>query len=267
MAFSTVLYSYQESFMAFEPPDRAAYLASLYLAIILMGSAVVAYAFVRYVRERARVVIVGGLVSIKPLSMLPYLLTERRYRWYFLAITVAYALFYAYLTGTIVYGNILPPYFDATPPSALIAACCGPPLALPTVTVYLTSSLGLYLVPLTLILLTTISVLVGLNLVLAAFAFHSRARAGSRMWVAGLGAIVGLFTGCPTCAGLFFGGVLGGVGAVSFATVLADYQPAFIAISIPVLVVTPYLISRSLSKVFKDGCVVLQRAPLPSPSQ
>lgn len=78
------------------------------------------------------------------------------------------------------------------------------------------------------------------------------------MWVAGIGAVVGLVTGCPTCAGLFFGGLLGGVGAVSFATLLADYQPAFIAISIPVMVATLYLISRSLSKVFKDGCLVLQ---------
>jgi hypothetical protein len=72
-----------------------------------------------------------------------------------------------------------------------------------------------------------------------------------------LGALVGLFTGCPTCAGLFFANAIGGTGAVSFATLLGYYQPVFIALSIPVLIVTPYLISRSLSKVIKEGCVVI----------
>lgn len=267
VAFSTALYSYQESFIPFGPSGRAVYLASLYLAIILLGSALVAFASIRYVAERARTIRGGGLVSIRPSSLLPYLLTEGRYRWYFVLTTVAYALFFSFLTGTLVYGDILPPFVDAAPPSVLVAACCGPPLTLPTVTIYLTGNLGLFLVPLTLILMTAISVLVGLNLALAAFTFHSRARTGSHMWVAGLGAIVGLFTGCPTCAGLFFGGLLGGVGAVSFATVLADYQPAFIAVSIPVLVATPYLISRSLSKVFTNGCVISERAAPSSPSR
>lgn len=72
-----------------------------------------------------------------------------------------------------------------------------------------------------------------------------------------MGAIVGLFTGCPTCAGVFFAYVLGGSGAVSFAALLAYYQPVFILLSIPVLLVTPYLVSRSLAKVFREGCVYL----------
>jgi hypothetical protein len=70
--------------------------------------------------------------------------------------------------------------------------------------------------------------------------------------------VVGLFTGCPTCAGLFFANFVGGASAVSFAALLSYYQPVFIALSVPVLVATPYLISRSLSKVVKDGCIVIE---------
>jgi hypothetical protein len=72
---------------------------------------------------------------------------------------------------------------------------------------------------------------------------------------------VGLFTGCPTCAGLFFANVLGGAGAVTLATGLASYQPLFILVSLPVLAVTPYLTARSLSKVFREGCVLVRQAP------
>ncbi len=71
---------------------------------------------------------------------------------------------------------------------------------------------------------------------------------------------MGLFTGCPTCAGLFFANFLAGTGAVGFATILGYYQPAFILLSIPVLVAAPYLTSRSLSRVYREGCVFLQRS-------
>jgi len=258
VVFSTILYTYQEGFIPLLSPDKALYLASLYLSILLVGSAMVVYALVRFVIDGAKAVREEGVVSVRPLSLLPYLLTERRYRRYFAGAALLYALFYAYLTGTVVFGASLPPFADAVLPTSVIAACCGPPLFLPTVTVYLTGNLGLHLVPLVVILLIVISVSVGLNFALAAFAYHNRAGASSSTWVVGLGAIVGLFTGCPTCAGLLFGGLLGGVGAVSFAVFLANYQPAFIALSVPVLMATLYLASRSLSKVFKDGCVVLR---------
>jgi hypothetical protein len=79
-----------------------------------------------------------------------------------------------------------------------------------------------------------------------------------------VGVLAGLFTGCPTCAGLFFANVVGGVGAVSLAASLSYYQPVFIVLSIPVLVATPFLISRSLSKVFKEGCVVVSGGGMPA---
>jgi len=121
-----------------------------------------------------------GIVPVNPTSMLAYLISEKRYRVYFYAATVAYGVLFSFLTGTIVYRDILPPYAGFVPPATLVAFCCGAPLYVPTISVYLTSNLGLYLLPVQLILLLV-------------------------------------------------------------ATALSTYQPLFLALSIPVLVVTLYL--------------------------
>ena len=172
-----------------------------------------------------------------------------------------YGFFYAAIIRMIVYQPSVDfvGAYGATIPSLVITPLPGPPLFTPVVTVYLTDYLGLLLVPLTILLAIVISVLVGLNFALAGFAFDSRAREGSKGLAGGIGAIIGLFTGCPTCAGLFFANFLGGTGAVSFATLLGYYQPAFILLSLPVLVAAPYITSRSLSKVFREGCVFLEK--------
>jgi hypothetical protein len=253
---STALYSYQEGAVVIQSTDRAVLVAWVYLLVLFVSSGLVLYGLFRFSFDRASIVRRSGRVPVAPSSIIPYLLSEKRYRAYFVLATLTYGVLFSFLTGTVAYGDILPPA-GSVPSSPLIAACCGPPLYLPTVTLYVTRSLGVFLVPLTVMLLVAISILVGLNFSLAAFALHNRAGAASRTWVAGLGAAVGLFTGCPTCAGLFFGGVLGGAGAVSFAALLSYYQPVFILLSVPVLVATPYLVSRSLAKVFREGCVMI----------
>ncbi|HEV2139190.1 MAG TPA: hypothetical protein VGR53_10140, partial [Nitrososphaerales archaeon] len=171
--------------------------------------------------------------------------------------------FYAVITSMIVYQPAVDfvQAYGVDFPSIVVAPVFNAPPFSPVVTVYLANHIGLLLVPLTIVLLVATSLLVGLNFALVGFAFGSRAKGLGRGWVGGLGAIVGLFTGCPTCAGLFFANFLGGTGAVSFATLLGYYQPAFILLSIPALLAAPYLTSRSLSKVFREGCVFIGRAP------
>ncbi len=170
-----------------------------------------------------------------------------------------YGLFYSAITGLIVYQpevNFSEAYL-AKIPSILVVPCCGPPLYAPTTTVYLTEHLGLLLIPLSLILLIIVSTLVGLNLTLTSFAYRNRLKKGGKGLFGGVSAIVGLFTGCPTCAGLIFANIVGGAGATAFATLLSYYQPLFIGVSIPVLLATPFLILRSLSKVYTEGCIML----------
>jgi len=259
----TAIYSYEQQFMTFVTPERAAYflqLAEFYLLILTLTVGIAILDLRRILYRRIRVLRDEGFAKLTPGWLVPYVLASKRYRRYFVVTAVFYGLFYAIITSMIVYQPTIDfrQYYGAAVPSAIVTPCCGAPLFAPVVTVYLVNHLGLLLIPLTLLLLLSISTLVGLNSALAVFAFDNRAKSSGKVWLGGVGAIVGLFTGCPTCAGLFFANVLGGAGAVSFATLLAYYQPVFILLGVPVLVGTLYLTSRSLSKVFRDGCVYLE---------
>jgi len=265
ISVATALYSYEEGFMGFVTPNLASVFAQIaysYLGTLLVGGTLVVLGARRLLTQRIAQMNSRGFAPLNPGWILPYALSQKRFRRYFVASTLLYGLFYAFVTSIIVYQPTVDfvQAYRAVFPSVLIGPCCGPPLYTPILTVYLVNHLGLLIVPLTVMLLLTVSVLVGLNFALAAFAFSNRVRSPGRSWIGGLGAAVGLFTGCPTCAGLFFANFVGGAGAVSFAALLSYYQPVFIALSIPVLVATPFLISRSLSRVFKEGCVVIRGA-------
>ncbi len=260
---STVIYVNEESFMTFVTPERAAFfslVAETYLLVLLAGVSMVFLGLRALVGDRKRATRDQGFAPLSPTWLIPYVLSVKKYRRYFAASAVLYGLFYAVITSMIVYQPTVDfgQAYGAVIPSAIVTPCCGAPLFAPVVTVYVVNHLGLLLIPLTALLLLAISILVGLNFALASFAFDSRSRGAGKGWVGGLGAVVGLFTGCPTCAGLFFANVLGGSGAVSFAALLAFYQPVFILLSLPVLLGTPYLISRNLAKVFKEGCVYVR---------
>ncbi|HZW85803.1 MAG TPA: hypothetical protein VFE91_07890, partial [Nitrososphaerales archaeon] len=211
-------------------------------------------------RRRASWIEASGLAPLSPSWVFPYLMRTRRYRTVFVSSVLLYGVFYSFITSVLVYqpGVDFGAAYAAMIPSVSVTPVAASPLYSPVLTAYLTDHFAILLIPLTVLLALATSVLVGVNLVLSSFAFDSRARAPGRGWLGGIGAFVGLFTGCPTCAGLFFANILGGTGAVSFATILGYYQPVFILLSLPVLVATPYLISRSLSKVFKEGCIVIR---------
>jgi len=264
MTAATVFYAYEQGFMSFVTPERAnlfSLLAYGYLAAMTIGAALVVQGIRRLLTERTVRLRAQGFSPLSPSWILPYVFSVGRYKKYFVASSLVYGTFYAFLTSIIVYQPTVDfvEAYGASFPSALIAPCCGPPLYTPIVTVYLANHLGLLLIPLTIILLVVVSVLVGANSALAVFAFDNRVKGSGRSWVGGLGAAVGLFTGCPTCAGLFFANFLGGSGAVSFAVLLSYYQPVFVALSIPALLATPFLISRSLSRTIAGGCVMIHR--------
>jgi hypothetical protein len=233
-----------------------------FLVIVILSIAMILFDFRRVVARRMEDIRSKAVAPISPGWIVPYVLSVGRYRRYFLASALLYGLFYAVITSMVVYQPTVDfaQAYGVQVPSVQVTPLRAAPLFTPVVTVYLVNHVGILLIPLTVLLLVATSVLVGLNFALAGFGFDSRARGAGRGWVGGIGALVGLFTGCPTCAGLFFANFLGGAGAVSFATLLGYYQPAFILLGIPVLLASPYLTSRSLSKVFRDGCVYLKEA-------
>jgi len=262
LAVIVAIYAYFAPSTVIPSPELAAALALpayLYLLIIAVGLVAILVDLMRYSRKKADALVRGGSVPLSPSSIGPYVLSKRRYWVVFSVSALLYGILYSFLTSVVAYrpdisfaefpGLVIP----SVQPDQLIGA----PLYVPEVTVFLSDHVALVLVPLTIVLMVTISVLVGFNLALAAYAYDNRARKGNGSWVGQLGAVVGLFTGCPTCAGLYFFSLLGGSGAASFAVVLGYYQPLFVALCVPVLLATPYLISRSLAKLFKDGCVIV----------
>lgn len=260
---ATAVYSYELTALAIPTPEAVSNLiptAAVYFLVIVLCIGMVLYDARRVVSDRAAAIESKGVAPVSPGWVIPYVLSVRKYRRYFGVSTLLYGIFYAVITSMIV----LQPSVDfvkaygVSIPSASITPVAAAPLFSPVVTVYLVNHVGVLLIPLTVLLLVATSVLVGLNFALAGFAFDSRVRGAGRGWASGIGALIGLFTGCPTCAGLFFANFLGDTGAVSFATLLGYYQPAFILLSIPVLLAAPYLTSHSLSKVFREGCVFLR---------
>jgi hypothetical protein len=127
--------------------------------------------------------------------------------------------------------------------------CCGDVGTLPKLVIYLAPAhLAVQLVPLSLLLLFIVPPLVGLNISITLFSVRRTVARVTGRWMMACGAAVGLFTACPTCAGFFLAESLGGVGATTLAVALAPYQALFIAVSIPILVVTPFIFAMRVRK-------------------
>jgi hypothetical protein len=164
---------------------------------------------------------------------------------------ISYGIFFSFLSQILVYRadvsfterGIRVPSIDLTP-------CCAAPGYVPMLTIYITDHFLVLIIPLNVILATLVSLLVGFNVALTVFAFKLKKSIQTKTSLAaGIGATSGLFVGCPTCAGTLISTVLGigvaGAGGTT-ASVFAPFQTAFIAASIPALVVAPFLTARSI---------------------
>ena len=171
---------------------------------------------------------------------------------------ILYAIFYAVVSSMIVYQPSVDfaQAYGVTSTSWSAVACCGGYGSIPMIVVYLLPPLhlGLQLVPLDLMLLVVIPILIAFNFAVASFAFRNRPTGSRLTWLSGFGAAVALFTSCPTCAGYFLGSSLGGLAATSLAVALAPYQVAFVVVSVPVLLLSPLLVARNISRGLRDGC-------------
>ena len=162
----------------------------------------------------------------------------------FLLSAALYGIFYSLGSGIIVYDSSVnfSAIYHVSIPSSSIATCCSPLGQTPVAVAYLTEHLGLLLVPVNLVLLFSISWLVGINASLASFTFSLRVKSQGVGWLGMAGAMTGLFTSCPTCAGLAIFSVVGGTGALSAALFLGPLQALLIAVSLPILIATPILV-------------------------
>lgn len=187
-------------------------------------------------------------------------INNKRSKQILLVSAIGYAIFFGFTSGIILYK----PDINATdfgfpkPPYAEISPCCNVPGYMPMILVFFTEHIGLQIIPLNLVLLVAVSFLVGLNVALVSATYSITKKSNK---IGSVGAVTGLFVGCPTCAGTAFMLLFGlGASASTTATTIflttheAQLQTIFIAISIPILLVTPLIMARNIRRANLKSC-------------
>ena len=182
----------------------------------------------------------------KDLSTIIALVTwNSKSRKIFLSTFVGYGIFFALISGTLVYQpeiNFVT-HYGAVVPSGFIAPCCDEPGYMPKIIIYITEHIGLQIIPINLVLQIIVSYLVGLNVSIAVTAYSISKKSGG---ISTIGAATGLFIACPTCAGTFLSIFIGTASGIALSVALSQMQTFLIGISIPILIITPYLMAKKL---------------------
>src|SRR5215211_5649573 len=122
----------------------------------------------------------------------------------------------------------------------------------PITYVYLTDYFFIFLIPINIVLILIVSFLVGFNISLNTFMIKKlKVNKQSRV-IGGIGATCGLFIGCPTCAGSIIAAIFGLSAGTTTISLLASLQTIFIVISIPALMIAPFIIA----KTFKNRIIL-----------
>jgi hypothetical protein len=219
-------------------------LANAVLTIIFLSLLFVGYGIYRIFKAEQRLKTdANSLMSYITAAFL-----DNKY-WKVMAISaIIYGIFFGFLSQIFIYRyDISFSEQGITVPSVNVIPCCNIPGYVPMLTVFPTDHFLIMIIPINIILAVIVSVLVGFNISLTLYAFKlEKAQNTKRVsFVGSVGAISGLFVGCPTCAGSLFSMLLGYSVGTTMA-VLAPFQTLFILISIPSLILAPFLIGRRI---------------------
>ena len=221
-------------------------LASGVLAITFASMASITYGISKIFKAEQQ----GPMNSNSLLYYITNAFSDNKYWKVMVIAAIAYGIFFGFLSQIFIYRNDISfSQQGIVIPSINIIPCCNTPGYVPMFSAYLTDHFLILLIPLNIILAVIVSALVGFNASLGLYAFNLSRKIQSTKklsFIGSVGAASGLFVGCPTCAGSFFSALLG-FGAVGESiSVLASFQTLFIALSIPVLIITPFLVARSI---------------------
>jgi len=223
-------------------------LANGFYVILLLSFGAIAFGLYRFHKQKAESNAKGLLYIIALATW------NSKSRKIFVATFVMYGIFFSLTSGTLIYQPevIFSYHYGAVIPSAEIIPCCDAPGYMPKILVYLTEHVGLQIIPINLVLQIVVSYLVGLNVSIAVSAISiSKKRRG----FSSVGAATGLFIACPTCVGSFLSIFVGTASGIALTIAITQLQTLFIAISIPILFVTPFILARKLQN--SDGsCAV-----------
>lgn len=186
-------------------------------------------------------------------SYLMITFTDIKY-WRIMAISsVVYWIGFAFLSQILLYEPNMPiDGFGIAPPSFKVTPCCNLPGYVPMLSVYLTEYFTILIIPINFALSVAISAMVGFNLsLMVSFFSISRNQNKNKKLsvVSGIGITAGLFVGCPTCAGSLIS-LFVGFGSGVAVSVLAPFQTLFLLISIPILVISPFIASKLMKNSF-----------------
>lgn len=236
-----LIYSRYQSSEVLTPSaiDTIQRIAYGFYIILVISFGAIAFGMYRYHKEKVE-------KKGKDLSTIIALVTwNSKSRKIFVITFIGYGIFFSLVSGMLLYEPQINFATDLKEdiPSGFVAPCCGEPGYMPKIIIYLTEHIGLQIIPINLVLQITVSYLVGLNtsIAVSAYTISKKGRGAS-----GVGAIIGLFIACPTCAGSFFSVFIGTASGIALSIALTQMQTVFIAISIPILLVTPYVMAKKL---------------------
>ncbi len=236
IAYQWVISSYPVGTGRVELIEQTAYII---LALIIAGVGMVLAGVTRYLmRSPTKNVTKNSVLNGTVISSA---LNDKRSFHAFILASVLYGVFFAFVSSFFVYQPLgrFSETYGVNVPSMLPVICCGQLGQMPQFVVYLTQQFAILVVPVNMILLIAVSWLVGLNVAIATFSYRNQSTIARSKWLGGLGAIVGLFGACPTCAGFFLLTMLGLAGGVAFALTLSSLQVVFLTVGIPMLLLTP----------------------------
>jgi|GEM_PF-690664 len=171
-----------------------------------------------------------------------------------------YFILLSFLSNTIIYRpfSSFSEIYQIQLPSWHIIGCCGLPGYYPVLSIYLTDHIGLLIIPINLILSSSLSLLIGINIFLMINKIQRTTiknktdkiqnciilrRKSST--ILSLGALIGLFVECPVCAGSFFIYAFGGnLAAAGITTSLANETQPFFVIASFILLIIPLFLFR-----------------------
>jgi len=209
----------------------------------------IAYGLYRYHKQKVKEYPTGKL------SIIALITWNSKSRKIFIGTFIAYGIFFSLTSGTLVYQPQVSfsYHYGAEIPSMQIAPCCDAPGYMPKILVYLTDHVGLQIIPINLVLQILVSYLVGLNMAIA-FSAYTLSKKGRGF--GGVGAVTGLFIACPTCVGTFLSIFVGTASGIALTIALTQLQTLFIAITIPILIGTPFIMARKLQN--SDGSYAIK---------
>ena len=222
-------------------------LAVVFYILLVISFGIIGIGLRKYQKRKA----LG--ISQTPLTIICNMTINSKAKKVFVITFIIYGIFFSMTSGILVYQPevIFSYHYGATIPSAHITPCCGGPGYMPKFVAYLTEHIGIQVIPINFVLQITVSYLVATNTALAVNALSLSKKTGG---LGGIGATTGLFIACPTCIGSFLSLFVGATSAVVFTVAISELQTIFIAITVPILLLTPLILARKISNNKNDRC-------------